>query len=145
MNDKLKDYLNQIKSLLPKKKPLWREQEDRLIKSSLLKGYIVKPQKVSKKTNKRTDIFAIHKDNPKDSVIVESKCCIKAQKKHLEQMQQYHYPFFPTNKIIGYLRNTEITESFRELAKEKNIKIIRTRLEKNTIWCFPFTKKKYPK
>ena len=146
MKDRLKNYFNHLTTLTTKKKPLWREQEDRLKKSSVLKDYIIKVQKQSKTTGKRTDIFAIHKDNPKDRVVIESKCTIKAEKKHIEQMQQYQYPYFPTKKYIGYLRNTDISDDFRRLAKEKNIGIIRTRLEKTKIRCFPFfTNKKYPK
>ena len=145
MKDKLKKYLKQLSTSITKKKPLWREQEDRLKKSSVLRDYIIKPQKQSKTTNKRTDIFAIHKDNPKNRVIIESKCTAKAQKKHIKQLQEYQFPFFPTKKYIGYLRNTDISDEFRRFAKEKNIGIIRTRLEKTKIRCFPFlTKKKYP-
>jgi hypothetical protein len=97
----------------------WRKFEERLPKLSILKGCKIYQQITSKTTQRRPDIYAIDNNNSKRRIIVEGKYTIQARKDHLKQVNNYNYPFFPTEKYIVYPRNTEISESFKNKARGK--------------------------
>lgn len=117
---------------MKKKMTNWRIHEERCKKSKYYQDYNMKWQKHSKSTGKRPDGFGINKTNPKIRVVSESKYCKEAKMEHINQIQKYkQHPFYAKTGIIHYPKNANISQEFRKCAKEKNVIITRTMMEKN--------------
>lgn len=109
----------------------WRDHEDQSIKSSLYKGYKVKAQKSSKSTGKRPDIFGISKTDSKDRIIGDAKWTLLAKKTHINQNLNYRkHPFYASKGVLHYPANALVPKEIKQLAKAKNIKIVKTRTKK---------------
>jgi RecB family endonuclease NucS len=143
MREKLANYLSIFKKTPSKEITRWKAFEELVLKWSGLKGYEVETQKPITTTNKRLDIFAKRKKNPKDKIIIECKWQIKAKLQHIKQLQKYHYPIFPLKKYLAYPMNVDMSETFKELAKEKGIGIIKLKINKVKEKTNMFGKKKY--
>jgi len=109
----------------------WREHEERSKNTNYVKDYTMYWNKPSKSTGKRPDGWGYHNKDPKKRIIVESKWTTRASPRHINQVQKYkQHPFYANEGILVYPKNAEISKSFKEKAKEKNIKITRTMVPK---------------
>jgi hypothetical protein len=110
----------------------WREFEevaaDRLLKH--FADYYCAPQKVSRNTRKRPDLFLRSKTNG-DRIIVDFKWSLRPTDAHLKQVSAYKgYPFFAQRGILIYPKNARVPEDFEKKAAARKIEIRRDALSK---------------
>jgi hypothetical protein len=106
----------------------WREHEERVRQSSLLRGWRVFAQKKSRSTGLRPDFLAV---DGRSRHIHEAKWCKNATKAHIDQARRYRgFPFFAQESAIHYPHNANIPDSVRQYARENRVRLIRTRVDK---------------
>lgn len=112
----------------------WRTFEERaagrLLKDVCFVEYQSTPQKVSRSTGKRPDLFLRSKTNS-DRIIVDFKWSVRASDAHLKQVSAYKgYPFFAQRGILVYPKNARLPDGFEEKAAARKIEIRRDALSK---------------
>jgi hypothetical protein len=112
-------------------KTRWQEHERRARNSSLLKGYFVQYQKVSKSTGRRPDYFGYKLNNPKDRIIVDPKWKTKASMNDVKQVLKYsQHPFYAHKRALVYPANVKIPPVVKKEAIRKNVIIAKTKVPK---------------
>ena len=124
-------YIKYRKKEKNKQIPNWRKLEERALKSSVYNGLKIMPQKTSRKLGKRADILAQKKNDSRYRVAGEVKNVLRAQKSHADQAFEYKkYPLCSQKTYVHYPKNVKISEDVDKYFKEKNVKYIRTGIEK---------------
>jgi hypothetical protein len=107
--------------------PGWRKFElcgtTRLIKGKEFADHLCEPQKRSRSTGKRPDLFMRSKVY-RQRTVVDFKYTVRPNASHLRQVSAYKgYPFFAQKGILVYPKDAVITEAFKAQAKARRIEI----------------------